>query len=98
MMFIGLFWLVVILLVVRWMVPPDAGRALPETRRVEGELERLREEVDRLSGQVQRLLDEQSFLLRLLERGEDPAEPPSLEGARRESLPPADAPDQKPTQ
>lgn len=97
MMFIGLFWLVVILIAVRWMVPPDAGRSLGEARRVEGELERLREEVDRLSGQVQRLLDEQSFLLRLLERGEGTVDAPALDGERRESLPPADAPDQNPT-
>lgn len=74
MMFFGLFWLIALLLVVRWMFPPDDSRRLAsaEVERLNAELARLRDEVDRLGGQVERLQDEQSFLLRLLEAGEPP--------------------------
>ncbi len=92
MMFIGMFWLVMLVLLVRWMIPLESKRALPEeTRRLEGEVERLRDEVDRLSGQVQRLLDEQSFLLRLLDSGEGP---PAL--SRGEDPPPGEPTDPNP--
>ena len=72
MMFFGLFWLIVLLVVVRWMIPPDASRRLPPGRlqEMDAEMARMREEMDRLNGQVERLLDEQTFLLRLMEGDE----------------------------
>lgn len=83
MMFIGLFWLVAILLLARWIFFPDPARALPPdyTRRTDAELARLREEVERLAGEVDRLQDEQGFLLRLLEQGESPPRLPAGEDA-----------------
>ena len=99
MISIGLFWLVFALFLLRWISPPRSGRALPGASvHLEEEVARLRDEVDRMSGQVERLLDEQSFLLRLLE---DPDRPAALRrgrdaGASREALPPAETPGQEP--
>ena len=97
----GLFWLIAVLLLVRWATAPGNGRALPAADpRLEAEVTRLREEVDQLSGQVHRLLDEQAFLLRLLESGTPPgALPGEGEGAARLPRPPLssdDPPDPKP--
>lgn len=91
MMFMAFLWLVALLLLVRWLAGPEAGRLPPErARRAEAELGRLREEVDRLSRQVDRLSDEQGFLLRLLESGERPALPPPPEEPPEE---PPDSPE-----
>ncbi len=64
--FTALFWLIVLVVLAKWVFA-GSDRALPENaRRLELEVGRLREELDRLSMQVARLEDEQSFMVRLL--------------------------------
>jgi hypothetical protein len=76
MMFMAVFWLLAVVLIVRWLVVPGPSRLPPEqAQRTEAELGRLREDVDRLGRQVDRLLEEQTFLLKLLDSGDRPRLP-----------------------
>lgn len=90
MMFTTALWLLLIVYLARMVFNRGGPEALPPdwARRTDGEVARLRAEVDRLSGQVDRLVEEQSFLLRLLEPEERPALRPGPE--------PADAPGPSP--
>ena len=74
MMFMGVFWLLVIVVIARWLLVPAGRERLPpgEAESTRAEVARLREEVDRLGAQVERLTEEQSFLLRLLEAPRPP--------------------------
>ncbi len=64
--FTAIFWLIVLVVLARWVFSSPSS-ALPEhTQRLELEVMRMREELDRLAGQVERLRDEQSFMVRLL--------------------------------
>jgi hypothetical protein len=86
MMFMALVWLIALAMLARWVLqPPVDNRLSPgQVERLESEVRQLRDELERLTGQMDRLVEEQSFLLRLmerrdpprLERGDDPAEPP----------------------
>jgi hypothetical protein len=86
MMFMALVWLIALAMLARWVLqPPVDNRLSPgQVERLESEVRQLRDELERMTGQMDRLVEEQSFLLRLmerrdpprLERGDDPAEPP----------------------
>jgi hypothetical protein len=82
MMMFSLVWLLILVVIVlRFAERNDARRRLPREGggSADAELARLREDVDRLSSQVERLLEEQSFVLRLLESGQSAgAAPPPL--------------------
>jgi hypothetical protein len=56
----------------------------PASEPTRAELAQLRDEVERLSAQVEKLTDEQSFMLRLLNPGDEaPSSPPELFPADR---------------
>ena len=82
MMFFGIFWLLVLFVLIRAVMPPASGGRLPpgRAREMDAELARLREEMDRMNGQIERLLEEQGFLLKLLEKGGPAAELPPADG------------------
>jgi hypothetical protein len=87
MMFMAIVLLIALAMLAQWVFqPPLDHRLRPgQVERLEGEVRQLRDEVERLSGQMDRLVEEQSFLLRLMERrepprlgiGDDPPEPPA---------------------
>lgn len=74
MLFSTALLLILIAVLVRWVLPGTAGRG---DRQLEAqhtaELARLRDEMDQLSAQVATLQEEQSFTMRLLTQGGEPA-------------------------